>query len=143
MTQSENAKGSCLCGAVSLEIEDLDNHLGACHCHMCRKWGGGPLMALVGSKVSIKGEKAIKVFDSSAWAERGFCRECGTHLFYRIKETQQYHIPVGLLEKEFNIDFNLQVFIDEKPSYYDFANQTEMMTGTEVFAKYAPDTEAT
>jgi hypothetical protein len=32
----------------------------------------------------------------------------------------------------------ISVFIDEKPSCCCFANETENMTGAEVFAKYAP-----
>ena len=31
-----------------------------------------------------------------------------------------------------------QIFIDEKPAYYDFANKTKNMTGAEVFAAFAP-----
>jgi hypothetical protein len=49
-----------------------------------------------GQAVSFDGEEHLSVFDSSKWAERGFCRSCGTHLFYRIKETGQHMIPVGI-----------------------------------------------
>ena len=34
--------------------------------------------------------------------------------------------------------FTSQIFIDEKPSYYEFANRTHNMTGAEVFAAFAP-----
>ena len=34
--------------------------------------------------------------------------------------------------------FTSQIFIDEKPAYYDFANKTHNMTGAEVFAAFAP-----
>ncbi len=37
--------------------------------------------------------------------------------------------------------FDKQIFIDEKPSFYCFANETNKMTGAEVFAKYAPPAE--
>ena len=33
--------------------------------------------------------------------------------------------------------FNHQVFIDKKPAYYEFKNNTENMTEAEVFEKYA------
>jgi hypothetical protein len=33
---------------------------------------------------------------------------------------------------------SLQVFIDSKPQFYDFANETKMMTGAEVVAAFAP-----
>ncbi len=95
-----------------------------------------------GTEVTLSGEEYITVYDSSEWAERGFCSKCGTHLFYRLKENKQYIVPVGLI----NLDgekfvFDHQVFTDEKPSYYHFAEKTENMTGAEVFAKYAPPTE--
>lgn len=91
-----------------------------------------------GSAVSFSGEENISVFDSSAWAERGFCKNCGTHLFYRLKESGQHMIPVGVFGDDENLKFDSQVFIDEKPSFYSFANKTNEMTGAELFAKYAP-----
>ncbi len=94
-----------------------------------------------GTAVSIEGEDNVTVFNSSEWAERGFCRHCGSHLFYRLKETRQYWIPVGLLGDEDSLAFTHQVFIDQKPSYYAFSNETETMTAEEVFAKYASSTD--
>lgn len=91
-----------------------------------------------GADVAVAGDEHVSVFDSSAWAERGFCRECGTHLFYRLKGSGQHMIPVGLFEGDENLVFESQVFIDEKPSFYSFANETHDMTGAELFAKYGP-----
>ncbi len=133
------ASGSCLCGAIRATAKNTSKNIGACHCAMCRNWGGGPLLAAdCGTDVSFEGEEYISVFNSSDWAERGFCSKCGTHLFYRLKESQQYIMPVGLFDEDEQIVFQDQIFIDEKPSFYDFANKTNNMTGAEVFAKYAP-----
>ena len=88
-----------------------------------------------GMDVLIDGNEHLSVFDSSAWAERGFCSKCGSHLFYRIKETGQYMIPVGLFDDDENLVFESQVFIDEKPSFYRFENETEDMTGAEIFCQ--------
>ncbi len=41
-------------------------------------------------------------------------------------------MPVGLFEKLDDIEFDHQVFIDDKPKYYDFANKTKNITGKEV-----------
>jgi hypothetical protein len=110
---------------------------------MCRRWSGGPLLALdCGSEVSFEGVEHISVFNSSAWAERGFCKQCGTHLFYRLKQNNQHIVPVGLFDDLGNLEFDHQIFIDEKPEFYDFANETHKMTGAEVFAKYAPEPNA-
>jgi hypothetical protein len=106
---------------------------------MCRKWGGGPLMAVdCGTVVSFEGEENISTFPSSEWAERGFCNKCGSNLFYKLKDSGQYIMTAGLFDDEARFVFEEQIFIDEKPAYYEFKNETKDMTGAEVFAKYAP-----
>lgn len=137
MTETTERTGSCLCGAVKITARTAAGSVGACHCNMCRSWGGGPLMAIdCGADVAIDGGENISVFNSSDWAERGFCGGCGTHLFYRLKESGEYHIPAGLFDSADAMLFDHQVFVDEAPGYYRFANETEDMTGPEVFAKY-------
>lgn len=127
---------NCLCKKSFMEFSEVDLKAGACHCATCRTWGGGPLMATsCGSDAKLSGNK-ISVFNSSEWAERGFCSECGTHLFYRLKHNQLYIVPLGLFEG-IEFEFDHQVFIDEKPSYYCFSNETIDKTGAEVFAEFS------
>ena len=142
MSDAFKGKGLCLCGSVSITVQSDNNSIGACHCGMCRRWGGGPYMEInCGSNVSFEGEENISIFASSDWAERGFCKKCGTHLFYRLKENNQHMVPIGLFGKDNNFVFDQQVFIDEKPAYYNFSNKTEELTGAELFAKFAPPSE--
>jgi len=130
--------GTCLCGAVKVTAKTKSDHIGACHCSMCRKWGGGPLLAVeCQSDVSLEGLEHISTYDSSEWAERGFCKTCGTHLFYRLKEGGHYAIPVGLLDDEDQWTLSEQIFIDQKPSFYSFSQKTKDLTGEEVFAQYS------
>lgn len=137
MTVVKERRGTCLCGGVGIVAKTAGDSVGACHCGMCRRWGGGPLMAVdCGTDVAFEGEEKVSVFDSSAWAERGFCSQCGTHLYYRLKKTGQYIIPAGIFEDDTNLVFDHQVFIDEKPSFYRFADETHDMTGAEIFAKF-------
>lgn len=133
MAQSQH-KGRCLCGAVTLTATPKSHVFGACHCKMCQRWGGGPLLAIVcGTNVVLDGKDDIAVFDSSEWAERGFCRQCGTHLYYRMKQELTYAIPIGVFDDIENWHFGEQIFIEDKPSCYSFADQTVMKTGKEVF----------
>jgi len=142
MTKPGAATGRCLCGQVEIQVKDMSLHVCACHCGMCRKWGGGPFMEVnCGSEVSFIGEEHITIFSSSDWAERGFCSACGTHLFYRLKDSREHQVPVGLFGNTEGLVFDNQVFIDEKPSFYSFSNKTDKMTGAEIFAKYAPPPE--
>lgn len=135
MNRDSLTSGSCLCGAVHVTVKATNKHVGACHCRMCRTWSGGPLLSIeCGSDVSFEGASNIAVFDSSSWAERGFCRTCGTHLFYRLKKEATYAVPAGLLEHRGPLVFDKQIFIDEKPAFYSFANETKNLTGAEVFS---------
>ena len=143
MNTTNPVSGRCLCGAVSLSIPAPPPSLAACHCSMCRRWGGGPLLAVdCGQGVMLDGAQHLTVYESSDWAERGFCRHCGTHLFYRTRDGHHYHVPVGLFDALPDPLFDTQIFIDEKPAYYRFANDTRDMTGAEVFALYAPKADA-
>lgn len=131
------AKGSCLCGSVRFTVKELTNHVDACHCGMCRRWGGGPLMSVrCGNEIVFEGRENITVYDSSDWAERGFCNRCGSHLFYRLKDSQEHEIPAGLFENQDDFSFELQVFVDSKPSFYSFANETKRMTEAEVIEMF-------
>ena len=142
MTGSIEATGSCLCGAVTVSARSMNTAAGACHCNMCRKWAGGPFMAVdCGTETSWTGTDSLSVYTSSDWAERGFCANCGTHLFYRLRESGQYIVSAGLFDREDALIFDHQVFIEEKPAYYTFANDTKNMTGPEVFALFGPDSD--
>jgi hypothetical protein len=129
--------GQCLCGKITIKTPDK-TAIDACHCGMCRRWGGGPALGLAcGTQVEIEGADHLSVYQSSDWAERGFCGTCGTHLFYRLLPTQDYFVPAGLFQDETGFEFKEQIFIDRKPSYYEFANPTVNLSEAEVFAKFA------
>ena len=134
MSKAEECRGSCLCGAVSLTVNISDHQVGVCHCSICRRWGGGPFFAVeAGRQVQIEGEENITTYASSDWAKRGFCRHCGTHLFYRLNDEDAYVLPVSLIDSGQPWDLALEIFTDEKPVFYDFSNATRQMTGREVF----------
>lgn len=139
MSETTKRKGHCLCGAVTITANKSSNEVCACHCEMCRRWGGGPYMEIgCGSDVQFSGEEHISVFSSSKWAERGFCRDCGTHLFYRLKGTGEHMVAVGLFDTDAKLTFAKQVFTDERPAFYEFSNETTEMTGKQLFALYSP-----
>lgn len=139
MSETVASSGSCLCGKVSIKAQ-VSQNLGACHCGMCRKWVGGPLMTLdCGTEVAFEGKEHVAEYESSEWAKRGFCKDCGSALYYFLKPTGQYIMPAGLFSNIENLNFDHQIYIDHKPDYYDFANTTNNMTEAEVIAMYAPD----
>lgn len=137
MNNSLTTSGHCLCGAVTISAT-VSNQLGACHCKMCQRWSGSALLSVeVLDNLNITGEENITVYDSSEWADRAFCKCCGSHLFFRSKKSQTYYIPIGLLDDVTGIQFQSQIYIEKKPDYYTFADKTETMTEAEVIAFYA------
>lgn len=143
MTDTTRMQGECLCGAVRITANEASHSVCACHCETCRRWAGAPFMEVgCGQAVTFDGEEHVAVYASSDWAERGFCRQCGTHLFYRLKSTGEHMVPVGLLGDSDALKFEKQVFVDEKPAYYRFENDTQNLTGPELFALFSqPDSE--
>ena len=140
MNDRTEVKGACVCGAVHLRLDVKGHSVAACHCEACRRWGGGPLMVAESDiPIQFESEENVGVFATSDWAERGFCKRCGTHLFYRLKAGGHYSVPVGLLDSDADWAMTQQVFIEERPAYYSFAQHTEELTGEQLFARFKQD----
>ncbi|AMO72059.1 GFA family protein [Sphingorhabdus sp. M41] len=128
--------GHCLCGAVTIKARPVRPHVEACHCAMCRRWGGSAFLGVqCGPDVEIEGEDHVTRYASSDWAERGFCSQCGSNLFYRFTPADNYSFPAGLFDDLGGATMSEQIFVDEKPDYYDFAQKTVMKTGAEIIAE--------
>ena len=137
MTDAKTYSGGCLCGAVRFKATPRQAKFGACHCDMCRRWTGGPYLAVgCGGDVDFNSLDGVAVYTSSDWAERGFCGKCGTILFYRLKQTGHYQVSLGAFDDAGDLVFTSQIFIDEKPDQYDFANETRKLTGRQVIDAY-------
>jgi hypothetical protein len=132
------AKGHCLCKSVSFQFQTKELEFDACHCSMCRRWSGGPGLGVTASNVpQFIGEENIQIYSSSDWAERAFCRKCGTQLFFRLKDKSFTNFQLGTLENNSEYKFNLQIFVDSKPANYSFAQNTKMMTEAEVLDAFS------
>lgn len=86
--------------------------------------------------MKISGDQRVRVYASSAWAERAFCSQCGSALFYRLNTTGDTFVWAGLFDSLPGAVLEHQIFIDRKPDWYAFANQTTNLTEAEVFAKF-------
>ncbi len=135
--------GSCLCGAVQYTIQADPKETGACHCSMCRKWSGGVFLGVqvAADHLDIKGAEHIATYRSSEWAERAFCKTCGSSLYYRVTAEGPhhgtYHVGLGTMDAVDEIALTQELFIDRKPNGYSFAQKTEALTEADVFALFA------
>ncbi len=130
--------GRCLCGAVSFTADFADPKVEACHCTMCRSWTSGAYLSVAhDGEVTFDGGENIGTYRASTWGERGFCKVCGSSLYWRLQDSDHYAFSAGTLEDQSALRFTKQIFIDEKPPYYDFANETERLTGQQVAEAFA------
>ena len=128
--------GRCLCGAVSYEAQGVETQHHVCHCGMCRRWSGAPLFAAAASSVEFQGELELGRYDSSEWAQRGFCRRCGSSLLYLLKPTGQYFMAVGSFEDPSAFQLTTEIYVDHKPRGYAFAGELEGITETQMLARF-------
>ena len=129
-----SATGRCLCGAVSFTAQDVDCDVHACHCSICRRWSGGPGFAAGVGSVRFTGAEYVGRYDSSAWAERGFCTRCGTSLFYRLKDRDHYILCLGTFDDQSPFRVVNEIFVDEKPASYSLAGEHPRLTGAQFLA---------
>ena len=136
----EPRSGGCLCGAVRFSARPAKREVEVCHCSKCRRNVGGPLMSVhVAQAPVFENEDAIGVYGSSDWGERGFCAKCGTSLFWRMRDGSMWNVNAGTFDDLSDMDLGTQIYIDEKPGFYDFAQQTPKLTGAEVIALFTQD----
>jgi len=137
---SENTKGHCHCGAVQFEGKGPVKGVDACHCATCRALNAGPYMGVgFHDGITLTQSKALKWYESSDWARRGFCAECGTSLFYNLKGTDFYSASSGCLDMPIEMNIGREYFIDEKPGFYELAGEHPRLTGAEAFALFPQD----
>ena len=88
---------------------------------MCRKWNGGAATATYVGSVEFNGEENITRYASSDWAERGFCKLCGSNLYYLLKP-DQYIIGTGLFDKQ-DFELGMEIFYAGKPDWYEYTGE--------------------
>ena len=136
-------RGQCLCGAVRFTVAVTKKEIDACHCGMCRRWGGGPALSVTADgPPRFEDDSALGVYRSSDWAERVFCKTCGSSILWRTVDGAFQSIPAAILGEPEDLPFSMEIFVDEKPAYYSFDGDREKMTGAEVFAAFAEGNES-
>jgi len=61
--------------------------------------------------LKVDGSDKVKMYASSSWASRGFCTECGTHLFFKFNQSGDYNIPVGIFKNLPGFEIDIQYLV--------------------------------
>ena len=136
---TQDVTGGCLCGAVRF-IGDARSARSARAIAACAAAGRPARSSRVdcGDSVKVSDAASLAWYRSSDWAERAFCKQCGSTAVLIVWSASNGHfVSAEAFDDTSGFAFTHQIFIDEKPAYYDFANKTKNMTGAEVFAAFA------
>lgn len=122
--------GGCLCGAVRFEVSGDLTPPAACHCSQCRKQSGHYWAAtdVARSALTVQGAESLTWFESSPGVRRGFCRVCGSFLFWDPMNQDRVDVAMGAFDGPTQTHLDRHIFTADKGDYYDIADglpQTE------------------
>lgn len=122
-------KGSCMCGAVDFEFATDELNVTACHCGQCRRWSGNYWASVAGPLAGLsirQGEGQLGWLKSSDMARRGFCRNCGSALFWHGEGIDAYKdriaVAAGAIKDGERLKLTQHIFVADKGCYYDIAD---------------------
>jgi hypothetical protein len=136
--------GGCMCGAVRFTARDVPADAGACHCEMCRRWTGSALIGVTvpRDRVTWHDETHLGRIQSSDWAERGFCSNCGSGMYFRVTRESAYsndlELPIGVFDAPDGFEMTNEIYIDAKPDSFAYEGQSQrkLMTRADCHAAF-------
>ncbi|WP_339872881.1 GFA family protein [uncultured Brevundimonas sp.] len=117
-------KGSCLCGAVRVEVTGELPAPDACHCRQCRKQSGHYFAStdVPRAALTVHGADSVRWYASSEKVRRGFCAVCGTWLFWDPLFRDSIAVAMGLFDTPTGTRLRGHIFVADKGDYYDIAD---------------------
>jgi len=124
MATGDIHQGGCLCGAVRYESAEPPFNGGYCHCTMCQKLHGafGAHSKARKIDIAITEDRGLAWYRTSKIAERGFCRECGSSLFWQPDEQDTTGILAGSLDQPTSLNTMGHIFVGEKADFYEISD---------------------
>ena len=118
-------EGGCLCGAVRYRATAAPVRGVICHCVMCRKHSGASALSFVHFPVKAfewtRGEPTR--YQSSAFAQRGFCSNCGSTLsMHEEVLADRMLIAVGSLDEPGRVRIDDHVWTKDQIPWFKIAD---------------------
>ncbi|MDC0737389.1 GFA family protein [Cognatishimia sp. SS12] len=122
--------GRCECGAVTFTVTAVRREVTACHCSQCRRTSGHVWASTVAQESALvfQDKSGLRWYQSSGFAQRGFCAECGSSLFYKMKGGgDRLAIAAGCIDPGADLQLTKHIFVKDKAGYYDITCQAEQI----------------
>ncbi len=116
--------GSCLCRAVTFEVEGELPPPNACHCTRCRRVSGNYWVStdVPRGALAIDGAEHLTWYYTSETVRRGFCSTCGAALFWDPVEKDTIAIAMGAFDPPTGTRLALHIHVANKGDYYDITD---------------------
>jgi hypothetical protein len=128
--------GGCLCGAVRYRLRDAPFDAGYCHCRLCRRSSGAPVLAFATVRFEdfvVTGEPSRR--RSSESGERWFCAECGTQIAMHVDhQPRTIDFTLGSLDDAERLRPGFHIFFGSRIEWFDTADRLPRYFG------FRPDT---
>ena len=111
--------GGCHCGAVRYQVSGPLRDIVACHCRECQRVNGsvGAHSRTSNDHLNVIEQRGLSWYRISDKARRGFCRECGSPLFWQSDGQPSTGIVVGSLDDTSDLKMLGHIFVAEKASH--------------------------
>lgn len=112
--------GRCLCGAVRYAVTGPLRDVSYCHCSQCRRTSGHFVAASACDTDHLRliEDAGLRWYRSSPAAERGFCKRCGSSLFWRPDHGAHISIMSGTLDMPTGLTACEHIHVDSASDYY-------------------------
>jgi hypothetical protein len=114
------AAGSCLCGAVTYRVHGPLRDVFLCHCSVCRRTHGhlAAYTACSRDALEIDSDDALRWHEHDG-ARRGFCRLCGSRLFWERPDRSTISIAAGSVHEPTGLRVAEEWHTESAGDYYD------------------------
>lgn len=131
MAQTIRASGGCLCGAVRYEVSGRLRKVVYCHCEQCRRTSGHFVAATAcqPEQLTLTKDEGLEWYRSSATAERGFCSNCGSSLFWRPEHGRHIGIMAGAIDAPTGLTSKEHIYTADASDYLSIADGLPQYTG--------------
>jgi hypothetical protein len=129
-------RGSCLCGAVTLELHGSIEAIIHCHCSRCRKSTGSAYATngfIEKAALVIKtGAAELRSFESAPGKRRHFCSTCATPIYSsNEQDPTRLRIRLGVLDDDIVERPMSHNFVSSKANWEDLDVQLPRYDGYE------------
>lgn len=115
--------GSCLCGAIEYQVDQIESRMAHCHCKACRKFHGAAFSTFAEAKAEnfrwLKGEELLRSFTTDYGSVRRFCSVCGSSLTFAPANDQAEVIEFALstLDDAVDVSPDAHVYTNYKANW--------------------------